>query len=962
MRGPARPSRIRTLAAIALGVLFLLFLFGSGIANIYTDWLWFDALDRGDVWWTTLGTQLGLAGAFIALFFVVLWGNLTLADRLAPEVRPVSPEDEMIERYHEIVGSQAGKLRIGVASLVALGAGASTSQQWRTWLLFRNGEDFGVSDPLFGLDASFYVFRLPFWTFLVDRLFTLFVFALFLSIAAHYLNGGIRAAVPANRVTSGVKLHLSVLLAILAILRAISYWLDRYHLVTSTRGLYDGALTTDVEVQLPALQLLVLVSLLGAALFLYNIRRPGWTLPVVTVGLWAVSHVVVATIFPALFQRLIVEPEQSQREQQYIGDNIEATRYAYGLDDSKLTSVEFGYEAGLTEAQLEANADVFGDVVLLDPSLADDAFNRSESGRESYQFNDELDLDRYVIDGDLEPVAIAVRSLNLGALADDWERQHIALTHGYGVAMAAADDAVGGLPDYLVSGIGPSQAVAEGLAVELERPQVYYDEDFDGYAIVGATRDEIDYVADTSAAFRYDGEGGVNMSGFFRRLAFSLRFQQLDPLISPFIQDGSRVIYNRDIESRVRELAPFLDYDSDPYPVLDQGRIFWIIDAYTTTGDFPYAQSVDVGSLQPSDDLARGYNYVRNSVKVVIDAYDGDVAFYIVDDEDPLIRAWQSAYPSLFQPVAEAPAGVQEHFRYPTDIFKVQTETWDTYQVDDPIRFLEGALAWRVATQPTAEGASDAGPGITTSASTRFMEPQYRTTRLPGETEPEFVLQRAFVPSSSSARSGRPELTSIMVARSDPGRYGELVQYRIASGNLSAPALVDSDIRRDDVISPFISLRNREGSSVQFGEMQMVVLEGTVVYVRPLYIEADTETAVPELTQVIAVSGGRIAMAPTLEEALARVTVDGDAPPVAPPEPGDGEEPDPPLTGAELSGLTVAELLQRAQDLLDDADRVEASDPDTAAELRAEALAALEALSNTLGVASSDGEQESSGA
>ena len=963
MRGSARSSRIRTLVAVVLGLTFVLFLSASGLAELYTDWLWFDALGRSSVWTTKLGTQLALAGAFTLIFFVLIWSNLFLADRLAPPVRPESPEEDLIERYHQLVGNHTAKIRFGIAALFALVAGGNTASQWRTWLLFVNGGNFGRQDPLFGRDAGFYVFRLPFWTFLIDWFFSALVFALILSLVAHYLNGGIRASAPENRVTSGVKLHLSVLLAVLALIRAGAYWLDRYHLVNSTRGLYDGALTTDVEVQLPALKLLMLISLFGAALFIYNIRRKGWALPVVTVGLWAISHVLVATVFPSLFQRLRVEPQQSEREQEYIGYNIDATRFAYGLDDGNLKTVDLAYEASFTGEQLEENSDVFANVAILDPNLAADAFNRSESGRESYQFADPLDVDRYPINGELKPVTVAVRSLNLQALAEGWEREHVALTHGYGVAMAAADTVDRGLPDYVVSGIGPSQEIADGLDVELTQPQVYYDEDFDGYAIVGATRDEVDYVAEESTEFRYDGDGGVEVSGFVRRLAFALRFQQLDPLISPFIQSGSKVIYNRDIELRVRQLAPFLEYDSDPYPVLADGRIHWVIDAYTTTADYPYAQSVDVNSLRPSADLATGYNYVRNSVKVVIDGYHGDVSFYIVDDEDPIIKAWAKAFPSLFQPEEEAPAEIRSHFRYPADVFKVQTETWDTYQVDDPVQFLEGALAWRVSSQPSAA----AGDQDLSAGSSALMNPQYRTTRLPNETETGFIVQRAFVPSSSDASTGRPELTAIMVARSDPESYGELVQYRLRSGQLSAPDLVDSDIRRDDRISPFISLRNREGSIVQFGEMQMVLVDDTVVYVRPLYIEADTDTAVPELTQVIAVAGSRIAMAPTIDEALQAVTLEGGLPETPsgtdPDDPPQVDEPSVDLpTDSDLFGLSVAELLELAQGLLNDANRIEATDPETAEELRNEALVVLDALSSTLGVPEAEPTTETAGA
>lgn len=953
-----RSSRIRTLVLIAFGLLLALFLSASGLAQLYTDWLWFDSLDLTSVWSTVLGTKLVLGFGFAFVFAGLLWFNLFVADRLAPEVRPESPEEDLIERYHELVGGYGSRLRLGVAALFGLFAGAQTSGEWQTWLLFRNGGDFGRLDPLFQRDAGFYVFRLPFWTFLVDFFFSALVFALVVSLIAHYLNGGIRAAAaPNQRSTNAVKVHLSILLAALALVRALAYWLDRYHLVTSQRGLYDGALTTDVEVQLPALNLLALVSVFGAVLFIWNVRRPGWVLPVVAVGLWAISHVVVATIFPALFQRLRVEPEQSEREQDYIAFNIDATRFAYGLDEGGLSSVEFAYEPTLTSEQVEANADVFASVSILDPSLAAEDYNRSEAGRQTYTFADPLDEAQYRFDDGLRPVTIGARSLDLASVGSSWEDQHIVNTHGFGVAVAPANTSdARGLPDYAIRGIGQGQVIDDDLPIELDQPRIYYDENFGGYAIVGATRDEVDVEASDSVAFRYDGEGGVGVSGLVRRLAFSLRFQQLDPLISPFIQDGTRVIYNRDIELRVRELAPFLEFDSDPYPVIADGQIFWIIDGYTTTSDFPYAQSVDVNSVNGGADLASGFNYVRNSVKVVVDAYNGDTAFYIVDTEDPIIDAYSQAFPDLFSLVDDAPAQIRAQFRYPADLFRVQTETWDTYQVSDSIRFLEGSLAWRVSSQPRQSGGED-----TTATSSVAMDPQYRTTRLPGETEAEFVVQRAFVPNSSGANAGRPEVQAIMVGRLNPDGTGRLLEYDVQSSDLNAADLADSEIRRDDAVSPFVTLRNRDGSTVKFGEMQMILVENTVVYVRPLYIEAATDNAVPQISRIIAVNGDRIAMRESLDEAIEAVTVDGFDPGAAPDDPDDPDA-EPSVPTGDLEDLNVAELLTLAERRLDDANRVAESDPALAEELRAEAADALEQLGDVLGVDTSATSGESSGA
>lgn len=933
---------MRTLALGLIGVVFVLFLSGSGIANLYTDYLWFDALERSSVWTSVLGTKIALAIVFTSVFFALAWGNLFLADRIAPEFRPLGPEDELVERYQAVAGPHQRRIRVVVAGLFAVFAGANTSGRWRDWMLFRNGGDFGWTDPLFNRDAGFYVFRLPFWTFVVDWTFVALIFVTMLVIVAHYLNGGIRAS-GKERVTATVKIHLAALLAAVALLRAVAYYLDRFELVNAGRGVYDGALATDVEVQLPALNLLVLISLVSAVLFLATIRRAGWGMPVVAVLLWMVSHLVVGDLFPALYQRLRVEPEESVREASYIGDNIDATRFAYGLDESRLTVVDYAYEASLSTEEVNANVDILDDVATVDPSLMAETFAREQAERQGYAFNSRLDVDRYLVDGDLEPVVLDVRSLNLGGIEAGWEREHVAFTHGYGAVVAAADSDPSVAPDYLLDGY-PNLSAVEGFETDLATPQIYFSDGLDGYAIVGASRPEVDYIADGDVPFNYDGTGGVPMGSLIRRVAFALRFQELNPLISGLVTGDSEAIYLRDVSERAQHLAPFLSLDADPYPVLVDGRVQWVIDAYTTTNDFPYSQKFNRSEvLSAGADLTTGFNYVRNSVKVVVDGYDGDVAFYIVDDTDPIVAAWAEAFPGLFSDMDELPADLAEHLRYPADIFRVQTSMWSRYQVSNPEQFLEGALSWKVANEPS---------GTTDATSELPMPPQYRVTRLPGETETEFVLQRAFVPSSADSATGRPELTGVMIARSDPEHYGQLIQYDLPAGQVAAPDLVDADINKDAEISQFITLRASQGSNVRFGEMQLVMLDDTVIYIRPLYIQSTSGNAVPELTKIIAVSGSRIAMEDTLMQAVRAVTVDGGGGSST----GSTGSTDGDAGGDDLGPVpsigeaTVADLIDLAQEYLDAADELEAAgDAEGAAENRARAQEALEQLDQLLG-------------
>jgi uncharacterized membrane protein (UPF0182 family) len=988
-------SRFRAPLLVGVGALVLLLLSASGLAKAYTDWLWFQNLGIGSVWTTTLTTQVLLAALFSVVAFFVLWGNLVLADRLAPAFRAATPEEDLIERYHQLVGDRGGKLRLLVAATFALAAGANTASQWQEWLLFRNGRDFGWADPLLGRDAGFYMFDLPFITTMVDWVFAVLILTLIVVAVAHYLNGGIRASAPLDRVTSGVKLHLSLLLAALAAVRAVGYWLDRFELLSSSRGIVDGAMATDVNVQLPAYNLLALISLFGAALFIANVRRQGWGLPMVAIGLWAVSHLVVGSIFPALYERLRVEPDASTREAEFVAHNIDATRFAYGLEaGERLTVEEFSYESGLTAEDVEAYQEVLDNVPLVDPVLAQESFTRSQAERALYQFSEELDVDRYEIDGELRPVVLSARGLNLGIeeVGQGWETQHIVFTHGYGAAVAAGWNAgTNGRLNFLARELG-DVVIDDRLSETLGQPRVYFGEDLDGYAIVNAGRQEVDYqTSDNKSVFySYEGEGGVPMGSPLRRLAFSLRFRQLDPLVAPVVNGDSEAIYVRDVAERVRMAAPFLRFDSNPYPVLANDQIYWIVDGYTTSDGFPYSQSAQTSMVD--SDLAGGYNYVRNSVKAVVDAYSGEVTFYVIDPSDPVLQAWSSAFPDLFTDGDAIPAAIEDNLRYPEDIFRAQTDMWSTYVVSDPVELIQGDVAWSVAAQPRTEAdVGESDPAL----NNRSMDPQYLITRLPDldddpetNNDPEFVLQRAFVPrSSGEAGSGtaRPELTGVMMARSDPGHYGELVLYTVPSGLVQAPDFIHSEIRKTDELTEFV--KEKQGSVVLFGEMTLLLVEDTIVYVRPVYVEANSKTAVPELSRVIAVSDERIAMGATLDDAIAGV-LEGETPdqadddaddagdagddadaddsttgdpvadddvdePAADADDGAGE--DGSVAAYEPDGKSITQLLTDAEDLLEAADLAEVGGrQDEAATLREQAQTALTAAQELLGIQPSD--------
>ncbi len=921
----ARLSRRgRVVIAVVIAALIILLLSLRGIAGFYTDFLWFDSLGYSSVWRGVLVAQVLLALVFIAAMFVLLWINLFIADRIAPSFRPPGPEEEFVKRYHDTVGARAGLVRVGVAALFALFWGAGAGSRWQDWILWRNSVDFGVDDPQFGVDVGFYVFELPFIRFVVNWTFTALVVVLIITAAAHYLNGGIRMNAPVQRVTPQVKAHLSLLLAGLALVKAVDYWYQRYSLNFSRRGVVDGASYTDVNAQLPAIKLLILISLAAALLLIVNIFRRGWVLPVVAVGLWAFVAIVMGNIYPAIYQRLVVEPNELARETEFIERNIDATRLAYGFDTVdpdgnrlELASERFLFDPDntpdITEEFLRANQDTIENVRLLDPGIVSPTYSRLEVERDQFRFAPDLDVDRYEIDGEQRLVVVAARELNLTGVRSGWENQHVSFTHGYGLAVASANSLTEqGEPDFVVGGlpttIDPDINVGLGENETLQ-PRIYVGEGLGGYAIVGTGRCEVDFplqggqevvdadspdvaegendacdASGSNAEFAYDGEDGVEAGGIIRRLAFALRFQDLNPIFSGLIDNDARFIYNRDVQTRVRELAPFLDFDADSYPAIIDGRVVFIIDGYTTSDNYPYAQNADRSSLPSGSDLRGSFNYVRNSVKVVVDAYNGNVDFFVVDETDPIIEAYRRAFPDLFK-TREDPGFSEEliaHLRYPEDLFRIQTNMWATYQLTSPESFFDDTAAWSVALDPGRELESS-GPSTTTTADGLAVRtngdripPYYLQMRLPGGTEQEFVLMRPFVPSSRSGEGLRQELTAFMAARIDDNGNQSLASYTLRGTAVDGPVLANAAMLNDPAIATETTLLGQTGSSVLLGNMVMLPLddvdgEDRILYVRPLYVDA--QGGLPLLRRVIVAYDDEVRMCPTLEQALGALFV-----------------------------------------------------------------------------------------
>ena len=877
-------GRGRVIIIVAAVVIFLLVTSLRGLAGFYTDYLWFDNLGLTQVFTGILGAKVALGAIFTVTFFVLCFANLTVADRFAPPFRAPGPEDEMLTRYHDFVARRPWLMR-GIVSLVfGLITGVGVSSEWNQWILFTHSKAFGVKDATFHTDVSFYVFRLPFYQAITQWLFASLIIILLITVVADYLNGGIRLQSPVQRVTPQVKAHLSVLLALLSLVKAVDYWLARYSLTFSTRGVVNGATYTDVKAQLPALQLLMFIALLSCGLFIYNIFRRGWTLPVVAVGLWALVAVVAGTAYPAFVQRFEVLPTESSKESPYIANNIAATRQGMGL--TNVQDQGFAADNSLVNAgkAIEQNPATVRNIRLLDPSVVHDTYQREQSNLGYTNFAD-LAVDRYPIktpDGTVAPtqVVLSTRDLNLAqAPQKSWEGLHLSYTHGFGVALSAANAVTtSGSPNYLIYNV-PTQIQPATINTTVDVPQVYFSPAQSGYSIVGSSRDEVDYLRTdgSTATYRYNGSGGVALNSWIRKAAFAARFGDLNPLISNFVTDQSKVLYVRDIKERVQAVAPFLQYDHDPYPVLADGRIVYIIDAYTTSSNYPNAQRADNKGLASNSGLNKSFNYVRNSVKVVVDAYDGTVKMYVIDPNDPIVQAYQSAFPALFTDISQLPDSLRAHLRFPEDLFKVQTTMWGRYHIDNPQSFYDPTNGWNVAKDPGAgvTGAATTpvtnAAGQTTGTQNKKIEPYYLMMKLPGDATESFVLIRPYVPTSDD--DSKQKLTAFMVANSDPDHYGELKVYELPSElQVDGPALVNSLIQTAPEVSAQVTVLNQQGSSVVFGNLLLIPIDQSLLWVRPLYVVSDSSTRAPQLKKVIVAFSGpdgqTTKIANTLSDAL----------------------------------------------------------------------------------------------
>ena len=906
--GAGLPARPRLLAPV-LVIVALVLVLGGVIVSLYTDLLWFREVGYSVVFTTVLTTKLLLFVIFGLLMALLIGANLAVAYRVRPPFRPMSLEQQNLERYRVGVEPYLLPVLLVASGLFGLFAGLSASGRWQVWLLWRNATSFGVKDPQFHRDVSYYAMTYPFQRFVLGFLLTAVILSLLVAAATHYLFGGLRLQTPGDKVSPAARAHLSVLLGVVVLLKAVAYWLDRYGLAFSLRGVVQGASYTDVNAVLPAKTILVGIAVICALLFFANIVVRNILLPAGALALLVVSAIVIGGVYPAYTQQFRVKPNEVQREAVYIKRNIEATRAAYGVSGVQLT--QYAANTTATAAALRADAGTIPNARLLDPNVVAPTFQQFQRIRSYFGFNDSLDIDRYTIDGKSQDYIVAARELDQSGLNADqrnWINLHLTYTHGNGFVAAPANTVdAGGRPVFTVGNVPPTGVSGGPSPIRIDQPRVYYGEKSPDYSIVRTKLPEIDGPGGNNnqdqATSTYDGKGGVQLSGPLRKLAYAIKFREKNFLLSSALTSQSRLQYIRSPKDRVAKVAPFLQLDEDPYPAVINGRILWIVDGYTTSDGYPYAQRSDFGTVTADSQNGglrqpqKQVNYIRNSVKATVDAYTGKVTLYTWDEKDPVLKTWAKAFPHIMKPKADISPELQSHFRYPEDLFKVQRDLLAQYHVRDAEAFYNKEDFWAVPADPSGAasaaanndaaagqgGAAVPGAAAASDAGSGDQPPYYALLQFPGLDGPRFSLTTSFV-----AR-GRANLTAFAAVSSDVADYGTIRILQVPRDRaINGPGQVAGLFESSPQVAESLSLLRRGGSQVTLGNLLTLPVGNGLLYVEPVYVKATGGESYPLLQRVIVSFGDKIAFEPTLQQALDTLfgTGAGAATPSAAPSPG----------------------------------------------------------------------------
>ncbi|RZS32226.1 hypothetical protein EV193_11370 [Herbihabitans rhizosphaerae] len=920
----SRRSRILLIIAATVAVVLLV---GARLLDAYVDWQWFGEVGFRGVFTTVLWTRIALFFSVGILVGGLLAISLIIAYRTRPVFVPVAGADDPLARYRSTIVARVRLFGIGIPVLAGVASGAAAQGDWQIVQMWLNATPFGVTDPEFGNDIGFYAFKLPFYTWLISWGFIAIAVAFAGAAVTHYIFGGIRLAGKGGQLTGTARMQLSITAGVFVLVYAIDYFFERYELLFSERreDLFNGATYTDLNAVLPAKLILTFIAVFCAVAFFVGGFLRNLQLPAIATVLLVLSSVLIGVAWPLVLEQFSVKPNANEKEAKSIQRAMDATKQAYGLGPDKVTMDEYPGNSTLQPSEVRAsNPGTLDNIRLLDPSILETTFTQLRAQENFYGFPDKLDVDRYTVNGKKQDYIVAAREINTAGLAENqrsWINQHLVYTHGNGFVAAQANttegayrdnEAQGGYPRFTVSDLN-AQNSGVPMPIPVNQPRIYYGELATSYAIVGGDQArEFDL---PGKSFKYDGKGGIPIDGFFDKLIFAAYETEQNILFNSAVGEGSRIMYHRDPRDRVSKVAPWLTVDGDPYPAVVDGRIQWIVDGYTTLEHYPYSRETPLGSAT-SDSLSgvarqadRPISYIRNSVKATVDAYDGSVNLFRIDEQDPVLKAWTSVFPGVVKPLSEAPAGLREHFRYPEDLFKVQRELLSRYHVDKPQEFFGNEQFWNVPPDPTKEGGTVAG------SNAAKQPPYYVYAQTPGQNEPKFQLTSALV----SLR--REFLAAWMTVSSEPEDYGKIRVLRLPNGlQVDGPVQVQNRFNSTSEVTQQRTFFQNSNTMVLSGNLLTLPVSGSLLYVEPMYIQQRNDKSFPQLARVLVSYNGRVGFAATIDEALNRVFGTAATPPTTPPPgtppgtPPTSQPPPPGVTSPELEAAKT-ELLAAVQKL-----------------------------------------------
>ena len=927
-RMPKLTRRSRILIAVALAVVLLL-LFGPRIIDAYVDWLWFGELGYRSVFTTKLVTRLVVFLVAGVMMAGIVFAALALAYRMRPVFVPTTGPNDPVARYRTAVMSRLRLIGIGVPAVIGVITGFVAQMYWDRVQLFIHGGSFGIADPQFGKDLGFYAFDLPFYRLVLSYLFAATFLAFIANLVGHYLFGGIRLSGRTGALSRSARIQLITLLGLLMVLKAVAYWLDRYELLSHTRGgkPFTGAGYTDINAVLPAKLILMAIAVICALAVFSAIVLRDLRIPAIGVVLLLLSSLIVGSGWPLVVEQISVKPNAAQKESEYISRSIVATRQAYGLTENVVTYRDYSGNAQATPQQVAADRATTSNIRLLDPTIVSPAFTQFQQGKNFYNFPDQLSIDRYNgPDGNLRDYVVAARELNPDRLIDnqrDWINRHSVYTHGNGFIASPANtvrgiandpNQNGGYPEFLASVVGANGSVISPGPAPLDQPRVYFGPVIASaaadYAIVGkngADR-EYDYETNTETKnYTYAGSGGVPVGNWMARTVFAAKFAERNFLFSNVIGSNSRILFNRDPVQRVKAVAPWLTADTSVYPAIVNKKMVWIVDGYTTLDNYPYSELTSLSSATADSNevavnrlaLDKQVSYIRNSVKATVDAYDGTVTLYAQDETDPVLQAWMKVFPGTVKPKSDISPELQAHLRYPEDLFKVQRSLLAKYHVNDPVTFFSTSDFWDVPLDPNPTASS-------------YQPPYYIVAKDLASNDHSSSFQLT----SAMNRFRRDFLAAYISASSDPATYGKITVLTIP-GQVNGPKLANNAITTDTAVSQDLGVIGRDNQNrIRWGNLlTLPVAQGGLLYVEPVYASpgaSDAASSYPRLIRVAMMYNDRVGYGPTVSDALdklfgpgagatatgpAPVAGDNAQPAAAPPSNGQPPAAPPPVQG-----------------------------------------------------------------